>query len=125
MTVQTHNETIQIDAKQLLEQVKLLIHEGNVRRITIRRHDAVLAEFPLTIGVIGTLLAPIGAACGTLLALLNDCRIEVERVEPAPQASTKPIYKAQLVEAPTPPSDPTSLTGLEQWLQEQAIEYTD
>jgi hypothetical protein len=125
MTVQTQIETFQIDAKQLLEQVKQLIHEGNVRRITIRRHGAVLAEFPLTVGVIGTLLAPIGAAGGTLLALLNDCRIEVERVELAPYAPTKPLYKAQLVEAPAPPSEPTSLTGLEQWLQEQAIEFTD
>ncbi|HEU5086128.1 MAG TPA: DUF4342 domain-containing protein, partial [Roseiflexaceae bacterium] len=55
------------------------IHEGNVRRITIRQGEQTIAEFPLTIGVIGVLMAPVLAAVGALAALLSDCTIEVER----------------------------------------------
>ena len=66
--------------KDLLDKVKELIEEGNVRRIVIRQEDRSVAEFPLTVGVVGTVLAPVLAAIGALAALMTDCRIEVERV---------------------------------------------
>src|SRR5262245_55773755 len=84
---QTHaatKETIQLKSGRLVEEVKRLIHEGNVHRIVVRQDERTIAEFPLAVGVVGTLLAAPLAALGALAALLNDCTIEVERVEPTP-----------------------------------------
>jgi hypothetical protein len=66
--------------ENLLRQIKELIEEGNVRRITItEKSGRELMSFPLTIGVVGTLLAPILAAVGALAALIGECSITVER----------------------------------------------
>jgi hypothetical protein len=62
-----------------VDEVKRLIHEGNVRRVVVRQKDRVVAEFPLTVGVVGALAAPAVAAIGALVALLTDCRLDVER----------------------------------------------
>jgi hypothetical protein len=75
-------ETIKVEGGQLLDKVKQIIHEGNVRRIRIKQGDRVVAEFPLTVGVVGTVLAPTLAAVGALAALLTDCTIEIERDGP-------------------------------------------
>ncbi|HEX5506620.1 MAG TPA: DUF4342 domain-containing protein [Thermomicrobiales bacterium] len=75
-------EAIRVQGEHLLEQVKRLLHEGNVRRIVIRQADGdTVVEFPLTVGVVGAALAPMLAAVGTLAALLTECTIEVERAE--------------------------------------------
>lgn len=84
MTERITFETIKAEGSQLAERIGRLIHEGNVRRIVIRQDDEVVAEFSLTIGVVGALIAPIAAAVGAIAALLTNCRIEVERSEPAP-----------------------------------------
>jgi hypothetical protein len=76
-------ENIKVEGGDLLEQVKRLIHEGNVRRIVIRQGERTVAEFPLTVGLVGTLGAPILAAVGALAALLTNCSIAVEREAPA------------------------------------------
>jgi hypothetical protein len=66
--------------ENLLRQIKELIEEGNVRRITItEKSGRELMSFPLTIGVVGTLLAPVLAAVGALAALIGECSITVER----------------------------------------------
>ena len=66
--------------ENLLKQIKELIEEGNVRRITIiEKSGRELMSFPLTIGVVGTLLAPVLAAVGALAALIGECSITVER----------------------------------------------
>ena len=54
----TYWETIKVEGGELLEKVKTLIHEGNVRRIVIRQGDRSIAEFPLTVGLVGTVGAP-------------------------------------------------------------------
>ena len=79
MTQRTKMETIKVEGGQLLDQVKQLIHEGNVRRISIKQGERTVIEIPLTIGVAAALLAPPLAAVGALAALLTDCTIEVER----------------------------------------------
>jgi len=84
MAEHTWFETIKVEGGQLADQIGRLIHEGNVRRIVIRQNETVIVEFPLTVGVVGTMIAPIAAAIGALAALLADCSIEVERGEPAP-----------------------------------------
>ena len=58
-----------------------MIEAGNVRRSRVRQKDRVIAEFPLTFGVIGTVIAPILAAIGALTAVMTECTIEVERVD--------------------------------------------
>jgi len=72
-------ETLKGQGGQVVDEVKRLIHEGNVRRVIVRQGDRVVAEFPLTVGVVGALAAPAVAAIGALVALVADCRIDVER----------------------------------------------
>jgi hypothetical protein len=72
-------ETIEIKGANVPERVRQLIHEGNVRRITITHKGDIVLSIPVTVGLIGTLLAPWLAAIGAAAALLSDCTIEVER----------------------------------------------
>jgi hypothetical protein len=76
----SRTETFRIDPSQLIGTVKRLIHEGNIRRIVVKQNDRTVVEFPLTVGVVGTALAPMLAAVGALAALLTECTIEVERI---------------------------------------------
>ncbi len=81
-------ETVKTEGSELLSQLKKIIQEGNVRRVVIKQGDRTVAEFPLTVGVVGTVFAPILAAVGALVALIQDCSIEVEKVAPtAPPGS--------------------------------------
>jgi hypothetical protein len=75
----TWKETIKVTGAQLVDAVRKLVHEANVRRVIIKQGTHTVAEFPLSIGVIGAVLAPILAAVGALAAVINDCSIEVER----------------------------------------------
>lgn len=73
-------ETFKVRGEQLLSKVKELIKEGNVRRITIKdKNNKTLVEFPLTIGVIGAVLAPMLAAVGAIAALVTECTITAQR----------------------------------------------
>lgn len=78
---QSYTEELQVMGEQLLATVKQIIHEGNVRRIIIKQDGRAIVEFPLTIGVVGTLLAPPLAAIGAIGALIAQCSIEVVRTE--------------------------------------------
>lgn len=74
------SETYQVKGEELLKKVKELIHEGNIRQITIKNKEGqTLIQLPLTIGVVGTLLAPVLAAVGAIAALVTECSITVER----------------------------------------------
>ena len=74
-------EEYQVDGDDLLHKVKELVHEGNVRRITIRNEEGkTLIEIPLTLGVVGIVLLPVWAAIGAVAALVADCTIVVEKV---------------------------------------------
>lgn len=76
-------EEFKVNGEDLLKKVKSLIAEGNVRRITIRNKDGKsIVEFPLTVGVVGVILAPVLAAVGTIAALVAECTLVVEREEP-------------------------------------------
>lgn len=74
-------ETIKGEGQQLLDKLEQLIQEGNVRRIVIKQQERTIAEFPLLVGVVGAVVAPVLAAIGAVIALARDCRIEVERVK--------------------------------------------
>ena len=74
-------ESIKTESENVVEKLKQLIHEGNVRRVVIQHQGRTVAEFPLTAGVVGAVLAPVLAAIGAIVALLKDCTIQVEREE--------------------------------------------
>ncbi|MEM3381633.1 MAG: DUF4342 domain-containing protein [Candidatus Bathyarchaeia archaeon] len=75
------HEEFEISGSQLLDKVKELIHEGNVRRIVIKQKGKPLLEIPLTIALVGAVVAPVLAAVGAVAALITDCTITVERLE--------------------------------------------
>ncbi len=73
-------ESFKVHGENLLKKVKELIEEGNIRKITIIDKDGKeLMSFPLTIGVVGALVAPVLAAIGAVAALVGECTIKVER----------------------------------------------
>lgn len=80
MAERTFTESFKVAADQLVDAVKRLVHEGNVRRVIIKQEGRTVVEFPLTIGVVGTVLAPVLAAVGAIAAYMTECTIEVERI---------------------------------------------
>lgn len=78
----TFTESFKINSGELINKIKELIKEGNVRKISIHDKDGKeLMSFPLTIGVVGAVFAPVLAAIGAAAALVGDCTISVEREE--------------------------------------------
>jgi hypothetical protein len=81
MAEKTVWETVKAEGGAILDKLRQLIHEGNVRRVVIQQQGRTVAEFPLTAGVVGAVLAPVLAAIGAIIALAKDCTIQVERVD--------------------------------------------
>ena len=81
----TTKEKFTISGDKLVEKVKQLIREGNIRKVRIIHKEKTVFEIPLTIGApaaaIGILVAPVLAALGAFAALATECTIEVEKVE--------------------------------------------
>lgn len=76
----TNFESFKISGENLLNKMKELVKEGNIRKITILdKEGKELMSFPLTIGVVGAVFAPVLAAIGALAALVGECTITVER----------------------------------------------
>lgn len=76
----TTTEEFRVNGEELIAKVKQLIHEGNIRRVSIKDKDGkILIEFPLTIGVVGLVLAPTLAAVGAIAALVGEATIVVEK----------------------------------------------
>ncbi len=75
-------EEFRVDGEELLGKIKQLVHEGNVRRVIIKNKEGrTVMEIPLTIGVVGALLAPTLAAVGAIAALLTEATVIVEKTE--------------------------------------------
>lgn len=73
-------QEFQLNGDEVVAKVKELVHEGNIRRITIKNEDGrTMLEVPLTIGLIGAALLPVFAAIGAAAALATRCTIVVER----------------------------------------------
>ena len=83
------NEKFTVDGSHLVEKVKQLIHQGNIRRVRLLHKGRPLIDIPLTIGVpvaaATVLAAPVLAALGAIAALVTECTIEVERVKDTPE----------------------------------------
>ena len=88
-------EEFKVSGEKLLQQVKDLVHQGNVRRVTIKNKDGIaLFEVPLTAGVVGAVLLPVWAAIGAVAALAASYTIAVELVD----ASAKPTVEGSCID---------------------------
>ena len=82
MAEEKKTEEFVVNGENLIAKVKELIAEGNVRRIVIKdKSDETIMELPMTVGVVGAVLAPVLAAIGAVAALVTECTIVVEREE--------------------------------------------
>lgn len=72
-------ESYKVSGQQLVDKVKELLHEGNVRRVKITHEGRTVFEIPLTVAAVGVVIAPMLAALGAFAALATECTIEVER----------------------------------------------
>jgi hypothetical protein len=78
----THTETFKIDGGKVLDTIKDLIHQGNIRRIILKNEDGkTLIEIPFTLGLVGAALLPVFAAVGALAAVVTRMVIVVEKAE--------------------------------------------
>lgn len=78
-------EEFKVSGGDVVDAVKRIIAQGNARRIIIKNEaGATLIEFPLTLGAIGAIIAPVLAAVGAIAALVTKCTIVVERRDTPP-----------------------------------------
>jgi hypothetical protein len=80
-----NSEKFTVSGSQLVEKVKQIIHEGNIRRVRLLHDGRVVLEIPLSVGApaaaIGILAAPVLAALAAFAALVTECTVEVEKIE--------------------------------------------
>jgi len=85
----TTREKFTISGSQLVEKIKQLVKEGNIRRVRVLHEGRTILEIPLSIGApaaaITILAAPLLAALGAFAALITECTIEVERIDKEPK----------------------------------------
>lgn len=76
-------EEFKLNGGEILNKMKELLHEGNIRRIILKDESGkTFLEIPLTIGLVGAALAPVLAAVGAIAALVTKMTIVVEKTEP-------------------------------------------
>ncbi len=111
MAERSWKETIQVEAKDLVDRVNRLFEEGNVRRIVLKQGDRVLFEIPLTAGVAvgaaAVFLAPVAAAVAAVAGLVSKCTIEIERVEET-KPSEPPLHASVNPNQPPAAGEETS-----------------
>ena len=82
-------EKFTVEGSQVVEKIKELIHQGNIRRVRLIYKGRPLIDIPLTVGVsvaaVTVLAAPVLAALGAIAALVTECTIEVEKIEDSPE----------------------------------------
>jgi len=78
-----NSERFTVSGDQVVEKVKQLIHEGNIRRVRLLHEGKVIIEIPLSVGapvaVAGIIAVPVLAGVGRIAALVTECTIEVEK----------------------------------------------
>src|SRR5581483_7193250 len=88
-TIKTFIEEIRVMGSELAENVKNLIHEGNVRRIIIKDEKGhTFIEIPVTVAAIGAILAPVLAAVGAIAVMASHFTVVVEKTRPANPPNT-------------------------------------
>ena len=90
-------EKYTVSGSQLVDKVKHLIPEGNIRRVRIIHDGKSILEIPLSVGApavaVGIMVAPLLAAVGAFAALVTECTIEVEKIEEKPEKKEKASEK--------------------------------
>jgi hypothetical protein len=93
-TFQSTFQEFKVQAKDAVDKVRSLIHEGNIRRIIVRdQRGHTFIEIPMTVAAVGVVAAPVLAAVGAIAALVADFNIVVERAkepEPAGDSAARP-----------------------------------
>jgi hypothetical protein len=85
----TRTEEFEVSGEELLAKVKELVRQGNIRRVAVRNEEGrTLIDLPLTVGVVGALIAPQLVALGALAAMFSHGTIVVEKVEEAEPEAT-------------------------------------
>ena len=88
MAFQDFVEEVQVLGRDLVDKVKSLVHEGNVRRIIVRdEHGNTFIEIPVTVAAVGAVLAPVLAAVGAISALVSSFTIVIVRTEDKPPSA--------------------------------------
>lgn len=101
-------EQCRVQANELVDKVKELIHEGNVRRIIIKdERGHTFMEIPLTVAAVGVVLAPVLAAVGAIATVVSRFHVVVERNVPVTPTEEKPAASGP----PEPPEPPESPKG--------------
>jgi len=78
----TRTEEFKVDGGKVLDLIKDLIHQGNIRRIILKNEGGkTLIEIPLTLGLVGAALLPVFAAVGALAAVVTRMVIVVEKAD--------------------------------------------
>jgi hypothetical protein len=79
-------EKFTVSGDEVVAKIKQLIHEGNIRRVRLIHKERTVFEVPLSVGApvaaFGIIAAPLLAAIGAFAALVTECTIEVEKIEP-------------------------------------------
>ena len=91
MSERTCWESIRSEGVAVVDKLKHLLREGNIRSVRVRQGERTVAVFPLTAGVVGVVVAPVLAAVATLIALLGDCTIEVEKISVEVPRDQEPV----------------------------------
>jgi hypothetical protein len=79
-TAKTVVEEVEVKSDELIKKVKELLHEGNVTKlIVLNEKEETLLEIPVTVSIVGALIAPWLAALGTIAAIATKCTIKVEK----------------------------------------------
>jgi len=78
----TRTEEFKLEGSKVLDKIKELVHQGNIRRITLKNEEGkTLIEIPLTLGLVGAALLPVFAAVGALAAVATRMVIVIEKTE--------------------------------------------
>ncbi len=81
-------EQYEVSSSKLVDRIRSLIHEGNVRKITIKQNDEIILNIPVNIGLAAVVLAPFIAILAGVAAVATQCTIIVER-DPAVRAESQ------------------------------------
>jgi hypothetical protein len=109
MDFKVYYEEFQVRSRDLVDKVRELVHESNIRRIIIKDDKGnTFMEIPLSVATIGALFAPLLAAIGAIAALVADFTIVLERIEEEKPAAEPPAAAADAppLAPPTPPETP-------------------
>jgi hypothetical protein len=87
-------EEIKVRGTKVIQKIKAVVRAGNMRRLIIKnKQGKALVDLPLTVGVVGAILAPQVAVLGAIVALLIDGSIVVEKLEAAAEEPVVDLFE--------------------------------